>query len=227
MRAGNLSFQISGRVARQCPGISCLPGIGSNAVMMVNCAGFLDRSRVNGPGERAVLWVQGCPLHCRGCFNRDLWSFRVNRMVPVGDIAARVASIPGTAGITLSGGEPFCQARPLAALGRLIRDEGLTVVTFSGYPARTILRSPRRPWRDLLEATDLLVAGPYVPESAPGQGLCGSSNQRPIILSERIPAGSVQDRRGTEVEYTVRMGGEITTTGFPGMLPTPGHERCM
>jgi len=30
---------------------------------------MLLRSGVNGPGERAVVWFQGCDLHCRGCFN--------------------------------------------------------------------------------------------------------------------------------------------------------------
>ena len=30
---------------------------------------MLPRSAVNGPGERAVVWFQGCDLHCRGCFN--------------------------------------------------------------------------------------------------------------------------------------------------------------
>ncbi|NJO00209.1 MAG: 4Fe-4S cluster-binding domain-containing protein, partial [Anaerolineales bacterium] len=30
---------------------------------------FLPQSRVNGPGLRAVLWVQGCSLGCPGCFN--------------------------------------------------------------------------------------------------------------------------------------------------------------
>ncbi|MBI2299030.1 MAG: radical SAM protein [Armatimonadetes bacterium] len=29
----------------------------------------LARSRANGPGCRAVIWVQGCTLGCLGCFN--------------------------------------------------------------------------------------------------------------------------------------------------------------
>ena len=29
----------------------------------------LPRSTVNGPGERAVVWFQGCDLRCPGCWN--------------------------------------------------------------------------------------------------------------------------------------------------------------
>lgn len=30
---------------------------------------FVSASRVNGPGLRAVVYVQGCSLHCRSCWN--------------------------------------------------------------------------------------------------------------------------------------------------------------
>ena len=28
---------------------------------------FLPRTRVEGPGERACIWVQGCSIQCPGC----------------------------------------------------------------------------------------------------------------------------------------------------------------
>jgi hypothetical protein len=30
---------------------------------------MLPLSTVNGPGERAVVWLQGCDLRCAGCWN--------------------------------------------------------------------------------------------------------------------------------------------------------------
>ena len=30
----------------------------------------MESSQVNGPGRRAVIWVQGCSLGCTGCFNK-------------------------------------------------------------------------------------------------------------------------------------------------------------
>ena len=36
---------------------------------------MLRRSAVNGPGERAVIWLQGCDLGCRGCWNPTSHAF--------------------------------------------------------------------------------------------------------------------------------------------------------
>jgi len=30
---------------------------------------MLETSRVNGPGRRAVIWLQGCSLGCKKCWN--------------------------------------------------------------------------------------------------------------------------------------------------------------
>ena len=29
----------------------------------------------NGPGVRVSLFVSGCTLHCKGCFNPESWDF--------------------------------------------------------------------------------------------------------------------------------------------------------
>lgn len=182
---------------------------------MINCAGYLERSRVNGPGERAVIWVQGCLVHCPGCFNRELWSFRKNTLVDAGEMARRILSIPGLDGVTFSGGEPFCQPAPLALLGRLVREEGLSVVTFSGYSAKKIFSSRRADWKALLGVTDILVAGPYV-EGLPGTGsLRGSSNQDIVALPGGSPLVKEQCSCCADIEFTIGRTGEITATGFP------------
>ncbi len=38
---------------------------------------FVPASRAkNGPGLRAVIYFQGCSLHCAGCWNPDTHKFR-------------------------------------------------------------------------------------------------------------------------------------------------------
>ena len=37
---------------------------------------FVPASRANGPGLRAVVYVQGCSLQCAGCWNPDTHKFR-------------------------------------------------------------------------------------------------------------------------------------------------------
>lgn len=196
----------------------------------INTGGFLARSTVNGPGIRAVVWVQGCPIRCAGCFNPQFWSFCRAERLPVPELAARVLVVPGIDGVTFSGGEPFAQAAGLAQLGKLIRDAGLSVVTFTGYSAEELFASRCESWRRLISVTDLLIAGPYVQELACTDPLIASSNQRVISLSGRIPAGSgSRDRQTAPVEFSISPDGTLTTTGFPdrtlaGVIASLGQE---
>ena len=32
---------------------------------------IIEHSTTNGPGTRFVIWTQGCPLNCDGCFNEN------------------------------------------------------------------------------------------------------------------------------------------------------------
>ena len=32
---------------------------------------IVEHSTVNGPDTRFVIWIQGCPLNCDGCFNEN------------------------------------------------------------------------------------------------------------------------------------------------------------
>ncbi len=69
----------------------------------LNIMGYVDESEVNGPGSRAVVWVQGCLRECPGCFNPDSWSFEINELVSVDALAERVLSNPNNEGVTFSG----------------------------------------------------------------------------------------------------------------------------
>jgi len=183
---------------------------------MINLAGFLARSQVNGPGTRAVIWVQGCPLRCEGCFNPQFQPFSPATQVPVDRLFETILSITGINGVTFSGGEPFAQAAPLAELGTKLRDAGLDVVTYSGYTADQLLAGSDPAWRDLLSATDLLIAGPYIPGLACTGSLYGSANQQVIPLTERGQEYTSPQERGSRVaEFTISVDGTITTSGFP------------
>lgn len=154
--------------------------------MLLNVAHLLVASRANGPGLRTVIWVQGCSLRCAGCRNPDLWQPALRRVLPVDDLA-RWSMARGGRGLTLSGGEPFEQSRPLASLCRTWRAAGRDVVAFSGF-TRAELEAGVRPFtRDLLAEVDLLVDGPFVAaERSVDDVLRGSRNQRLHFLSDRI-----------------------------------------
>lgn len=99
------------------------------------------------------------------------------------EIFADFQKNPLLKGITLSGGEPFCQPSPLAELARLVHEAGKDVAVYTGYIYEDLLPMPDPDVQALLDETDLLIDGPYV-EAQRNLELCfrGSENQRVIDL---------------------------------------------
>ncbi len=185
---------------------------------VLNLAGFLARSAVNGPGIRAVVWVQGCPLRCEGCFNERFQPFSPAMQITVSELAETILSLPGIEGVTISGGEPFAQAGPLAALGEKLRAAGLSIVTYTGYTEDQLAGGDDPAWPSLLAVTDLLIAGPYIAALARPDPLKGSANQHVIPLGTRLVSPALTrayDTSSGRTEFTIAPNGTITTTGFP------------
>ena len=178
----------------------------------LNIAAELERSVVNGPGARYVLWVQGCPFRCPGCFNPEFLLFAPRRLEPVEAISSRILSVRGLEGVTFSGGEPMAQAEGLFNLGRILKRAGFTVMCYTGFTLEE-LRSLQDPHVDrLLGLTDVLVDGRY--EEAKRASLLwrGSSNQRVHFLSRAYAhlEGAVGARRA-DVEIVVGDSGAVLT----------------
>ena len=71
---------------------------------------------VDGPGIRFVVFVQGCPLKCIYCHNRDTWDTKTGNLTKISDLVAEIKRyIPymksSGGGVTVSGGEPLLQPK--------------------------------------------------------------------------------------------------------------------
>jgi len=176
-------------------------------------AGLVERSVVNGPGIRAVLWVQGCPIHCKGCFNKKMWPYETAKNVGVEELACRIAGISGIEGVTFSGGEPFSQAEALAELGGILKSRGLSIVTFTGYTFEEIAQSSDIGWKRLLDVTDVLIAGPYVNDDVSNHTRL--SHKKTVFLTDRYRIVGQYSKGYHEVELIIDAGGIITITGYP------------
>jgi anaerobic ribonucleoside-triphosphate reductase activating protein len=126
----------------------------------LNLMDYANGSEVNGPGCRAVVWLQGCLRQCPQCFNPASCSFEINQLVAVESLAQRILSYPGHTGVTFSGGEPFWQAPALAKLARLVKAGGLNVMAITGFTLEQ-LQDPYGPAgaANLLQELDYLVEG--------------------------------------------------------------------
>lgn len=189
-------------------------------------AAFLPRSRVNGPGMRAVVWVQGCPLRCPGCFNERFLPFAGGTSTPVEALAARILVDQTTEGVTFSGGEPFAQATALAGLAAACQAAGKSVVVFTGYRFADLQDSRNPHQQALLAVTDLLIAGPYEAGKPSPHPLLSSANQELISLTARYRDYDFGPPR-RRVEYRIA-GSVVTTTGFPRRTLTTeeGQRSC-
>lgn len=140
-----------------------------------------------GPGRRVALWVSGCRLRCRNCITPELLDPKAGKRVSLSSVVERLSRLSEPLeGITLTGGEPFDQADALASVLEMLRPrrEDWSVLAFSGYPLKVLLRAgPMQ--RRLLEYVDILVAGPYVDSLACVHPLAASSNQQVHYLSAR------------------------------------------
>lgn len=179
----------------------------------VNVARWIPRSRVNGPGERFVVWAQGCGLACPGCWNPDTWDFAPRTLLDVEDLCARILGEQGIEGVTFTGGEPFAQARALAAVARRVRAAGLSVLIFTGHELGE-LRG--RAARALLALADIVVSGRFVlAERDTTLALRGSRNQQVHFLTDRYDP-SILDSGGASIELHLDADGAVHATGFPG-----------
>lgn len=181
-------------------------------ISLLQIAAWLPRSRANGPGLRSVVWVQGCPFHCPGCFNPDFLPFAGGRAVTVADLAAWLLAEADTEGVSFSGGEPFAQAGQLAEVAEGVRAAGKGVLIFTGFQATTLQTSANPGVRRLLAAADLLVAGPYQRENPSRHPLLASANQELVFLTDRYRTVNLGPRR---TEFRIGGDGAVTVTGFP------------
>lgn len=185
----------------------------------LNIMGYVDESEVNGPGCRAVVWVQGCLRECPGCFNPSSWSFEPNQLITIDELADRILANPNNTGVTFSGGEPFWQALALSQLAQKVKTSGLNVMSFSGYTLEE-LKQPTAPphAQALLNQLDLLIDGPYTESQAINDpnSLVSSRNQRVHIfnpaLADRLTWASDQ------MEIHILKDGSRIITGFRGHL---------
>ncbi|OKH11038.1 radical SAM protein [Fischerella major NIES-592] len=185
----------------------------------LNIMGYVDESEVNGPGCRAVIWVQGCLRECPGCFNPESWSFEINQLVCVDSLAEKILSNPHNQGVTFSGGEPFWQAAALANLARKVKAAGLNVMSFSGFTLEQ-LQSEYAPAgsQELLEQLDILIDGPYVQSLAINSpdSPVSSSNQRVHVFNPAL-----QDNiswASNQIEIHIFKDGSRLVTGYRGKL---------
>ena len=177
-----------------------------------------ERSRVLGPGCRAVVWTHGCSRGCPGCIAKEMNESPEELLFAPEALAAWVRGIDGIEGLTVSGGEPFEQdLEALAVFLRLVKAPGreLSVLCYTGFRREELGALPGAD--EVLRQVDILVDGPYVEALNEGNALRGSSNQRILALNEGLSDWALRlgEEYGREVELSLSKDLSLELTGIP------------
>ena len=157
---------------------------------MLDLAGIVGDSIVDGPGIRTTVFSQGCPHHCPGCHNPETWAFGCGTAMEEETILEIVRSNPLCRGVTFSGGEPFAQAEGFARLATLLKQAGYEVASYSGYTFEALLEGTEAQ-KELLSSIDVLIDGPFLlAEKTLEAPFRGSRNQRILDVPKSLAAGT-------------------------------------
>ncbi|MBQ8555536.1 MAG: anaerobic ribonucleoside-triphosphate reductase activating protein [Clostridia bacterium] len=160
--------------------------------MDIRLFGTVEDSIVDGPGLRFSVFTQGCPHHCPGCHNPESHDFAGGKIVDTAEVIHLMQRNPLLDGLTLSGGEPFCQPEACLELAQAAHARGLNVWSYTGYTWEAILADNNPARMALLHALDVLVDGPFIlAQRSLALKFCGSKNQRLIDVKRSFEAGEV------------------------------------
>jgi len=163
----------------------------------------ISYSTVNGPGNRMVIWVQGCKLNCKGCFNPETHAYSRDVFIDVDTLAGQINKNSNIEGITVSGGEPLDFPKEMLVLLRQIQP-ALTKIIFSGYTVDEIVENEDK--INVVKNADLVIAGRYNQKlSHPYYG------KKLINVTDRVDVNYFLPR--TRIEYSL-IDNQIIKTGI-------------
>ncbi|MBR6326104.1 MAG: anaerobic ribonucleoside-triphosphate reductase activating protein, partial [Lachnospiraceae bacterium] len=156
----------------------------------------------NGLGIRLSVFVSGCTIHCKGCFQPQTWDFEYGQTYTdlIEDYIIRELNKPQYKGITLLGGEVFEPSNQAGVIGliRRVRKEcpGRDIWIYTGYVYDRDLVPGGRRYTDvtdeILDSIDVLVDGPFVEaQKNLSRRFRGSANQRILDMRRTRAEGAV------------------------------------
>ena len=149
----------------------------------------------NGPGVRTSLFVSGCRMACKNCFNPEAWDFSYGSPFTEDVETEILRSLkPGhIAGLSVLGGEPFEPENQAGLLSFLRKVKQAfpekKLWCYTGFTLEELrgsepCRAKTEHTEALLSCIDVLVDGPFREEFKDiSLKFRGSSNQRVIELT--------------------------------------------
>lgn len=157
-----------------------------------NIHSFESFGTVDGPGIRFVIFMQGCPLKCKYCHNRDTWQLNKATNYSVTDVVKKVLrSKPyfetSNGGVTVSGGEPLLQAKFVLELFKELKKHNIHTAldTAGSIPINDTIK-------ELLTYTDLVLLDIKHIDNEKCIELTGLSNKNNIDFAKYLNDNNIK-----------------------------------
>ena len=157
----------------------------------------------NGEGIRISLFVSGCNLHCKDCFNQEAWDFKYGKTFTQETFneIIKLISDKNIDGLSLLGGDPLCQddegLLTLINLCKEVHRLGKNVWLWSGYTweeifSNTDMTQNARLRQALVQECDMLIDGRFkIEQKNLNLVWRGSENQRVIDVKRSLDENKV------------------------------------
>ena len=150
----------------------------------------------NGEGVRVSVFVSGCPHHCKGCFNGELWDYDAGELF-TSETAMEIIDLCAggyISGLSVLGGEPLDpkNIQNVTILAHVFKKffPYKTIWCYTGYNFEEVSHLK------IMEHIDVLVDGKFVEELKDiSIKFRGSSNQRIIDVKKSRESGKVVLRK--------------------------------
>lgn len=149
-----------------------------------------DNDIANGVGITMSLWTQGCPHHCKGCFNVETWDFNGGKEFTNSDLKYILDNINKNnikRNLAILGGEPLCpqNVKGVIELCKEFKSyyPNKKIYLWTGYT----LENFNDIQKEVLKYIDILIDGKFEEENKNlSIMLRGSSNQRVIDVKKTL-----------------------------------------
>lgn len=160
----------------------------------MNYSGLNTCDSANGDGLRVSLFVSGCSLHCKGCFNKDAWDKNYGKEFTkeTMDTLLEALRSPWIDGLSILGGDPLepynipAVSYIVALVKQLMPEKTIWLWTGRKHEQIEHLKA-------LLKNVDMLITGPFIERKKCYGKYYGSSNQCVYRRSSEESEGFVRD----------------------------------
>lgn len=151
-------------------------------------AGLIKNDVANAPGVCVSFFVQGCPHHCPGCFNKETWDFNGGKEFTQETLDSILSALTANnvhRDFCLLGGEPLCPDNLFLSLLVIstIKEKlpNTKIYIWTGYTYEELMKMADSRIDKLLNLTYCLIDGSFIQEQKDiTLQMRGSRNQRII-----------------------------------------------